>query len=74
VAYSVRMHSTWQNIAERLAEAGWSWRHVAFLNRATPDLHVAEARDENGCVHAVVAEAVEPAFAALEESIQTAGE
>ena len=33
--------SNWQNIAERLAESGWSWRHVTLTNRATPDLQSA---------------------------------
>jgi len=71
--YSHRMHSTWQSIAEKLSESGWSWRHVTFLNRAASDVHVVEARDDEGHVHAVVAESVEPAFVALEESIKAAG-
>jgi hypothetical protein len=65
--------STWQDIAERLAESGWSWRHVVLPNRATPALHVAEARNEAGQRHAVVADSVAPAFAALEKSVQSAG-
>jgi hypothetical protein len=68
------MHSTWQNIAERLAESGWSWRHVTLINRATPDLHVAEALGDDGQRHVVVAEAVNPAFTALEASIHAAAE
>jgi len=64
---------TWQNIAERLAESGWSWRHVTLANRATPDLHVAEARNEDGHLHAAVADSVGPAFTALEQSIQSVG-
>jgi hypothetical protein len=62
----------WQSIAQRLAESGWSWQHVKLSNRATPDLHVAEAHNEDGQTHAAVAGSIGPAFAALDESIQTA--
>ena len=62
--------SDWRAIAERLAESGWSWRHVTLKGRATPDLHVAEARNDEGHTHAAVADSVAPAFAALEESVQ----
>jgi len=66
--------SNWQKVAERLAESGWSWRHVTLSNRATPDLHVAEARNDEGHTHVAVADSVAPAFTALEESIRAVGQ
>jgi hypothetical protein len=68
----MKPHSNWQKVAERLAESGWSWRHVTLSNRATPDLHVAEAWNGEGQTHAAVADSVAPAFSALEESIRAA--
>jgi len=70
----MKRSSGWQLIAERLAESGWSWQHVTLSRRANPNLHVAEARNEEGHTHAVVADSIAPAFTALEESIQAAGQ
>ena len=64
--------SNWQNIAERLADSGWSWKHETFAIRAIGGLHLAEARNEEGEQHVVIAETVGEAFVALEESIRAA--
>ena len=59
----------WQTIAERLAESGWSWRHFALATRAKGNLHVAEARNDDGHTHVVAASSVQSAFTALEQSV-----
>ena len=59
--------------AERLAEGGWSWQHRQFSDRSGHSFHLAEAHDLDGVTHAVVAESVNPAFAALEKSIRVVG-
>ena len=64
----------WHPIAERLTEKGWSWRHVTLRPRAKKNLHVVEAHNDEGVTHAAVATSVGPAFVALEQSIQSAGE
>lgn len=64
----------WQEIAERLAENGWSWRHETGAGRTKPGLHLAEAENAEGERHLVVAESAGPAFVALEESIQSAAQ
>ena len=63
----------WQKVAERLAEGGWSWQHRQFSDRSGHSFHLAEAHDLDGVTHAVVAESVNPAFAALEKSIRVVG-
>ncbi len=60
---------SWQEVAERLAEEGWSWQHRSFSDRNGHSLHMAEAHDLDGLTHAVVAESVTPAFDALDDSI-----
>jgi hypothetical protein len=62
----------WQRIAERLAESGWSWNHVRLDDRVGRSKHVAEAHNEDGETHAVVAKSVGPAFVALERSVKSA--
>lgn len=61
----------WESIAERLAESGWSWKHVRLDDRVGRSQHVAEAHNEDGEIHAVVAESVGTAFVALESSVVT---
>lgn len=63
----------WQRIAERLAEAGWSWSHRERVDRKSEIVHVAEAHNLDEVKHLAVATAVGPAFFALERSIK-AGE
>jgi hypothetical protein len=70
----MKSSSHWQHIAERLAESGWSWKHSKLSRREKHNLHVAEARNDDGHTHAVVAESIKPAFAVLEQSIQSIGE
>lgn len=76
LVYIVRMNTgaIWQQIAERLAESGWTWQHRKLVNRTERRIHVAEARNDNGEWHAVVADAVAPAFVALEQSINETGQ
>jgi hypothetical protein len=66
--------NTWQDVAERLAEAGWSWQHKKVVARTERNVHVAEAHNDEGEQHAVVADGIAPAFTALERSIQSAQE
>ena len=68
----VKGHSNWHQIAERLAESGWSWQHVRLSDRAGRNRHVAEAHNEEGHTHAVVAPSVGQAFGALERSVERA--
>jgi hypothetical protein len=63
----------WQQVAERLAENGWSWKYRNFSDRNGHSFHMAEAHDIEGVTHAVFAESVTPAFVALEQSIKAAG-
>ena len=67
----MNMNQRWQRIAERLAEAGWSWQHVKLSDRVGRSQHVAEAHNEDGETHAVVAKSVGPAFVALERSVKS---
>jgi hypothetical protein len=59
----------WNRIAENLAESGWSWQHVHLTDRIGRSLHVAQARNGDGQIHAVVANSVGSAFLALERSV-----
>jgi hypothetical protein len=62
----------WQQVAERLAGSGWSWQHKRVVARTKRNVHVAEAHNDEGEQHVVVAEAIAPAFTALERSITVA--
>ena len=64
---------SWQTIAERLADAGWSWQHRKVEDRDRRSVHLVSAHVEGGERHAVAADAIAPAFAALKESIKAAG-
>jgi len=66
----MKMGNQWQRIAERLSEAGWSWRHVRLTDRLGRVRHVAEAHNEKGATHAVVAPSVPSAFSALDCSVK----
>lgn len=63
----------WQRIAERLAEAGFSWTHRTRIGRNRETMHVAEAHDEKGQIHFAFAKTVGPAFVALERSVKSVG-
>ena len=65
--------NNWQPIAERLAESGWSWNHARLDDRVGRTQHVAEAHNEDGVTHAVVAQSVGTAFVALERSVVSNG-
>jgi hypothetical protein len=64
----------WQRIAKRLAESGWSWRHIRLNDRVGRIRHVAEAHNEEGATHVVVAPSVGVSFRALDCSIKTVRE
>jgi len=68
----MKSDTRWQRIAERLAESGWSWRHVHLEDRVGRGRHVVEAHNDDGLTHAVVADSVNPAFVALEHSVKSA--
>ena len=59
----------WQSIAERLAESGWSWRHLVVSTRMHTHIHLVEARNTVGQIHVVVAEVARQGFEVLEKSI-----
>lgn len=63
----------WQHIAERLAEAGFSWTHRTRTDKNRQTAHVAEAHNEKGQTHFAFAKKVGPAFVALERSVKSAG-
>ena len=63
----------WQRIAERLAEAGWSWSHRTRTAQKRQSVHVAEVHNEKGQTHFAFANTVGPAFVALERSVKMAG-
>ena len=65
------MEAHWQRIAERLTESGWSWQHVRLDDRVGRKQHVAEAHNDDGETHAVVAKSVGSAFVALARSIKS---
>jgi len=69
----MKMGMHWQRIAERLSEAGWSWRHVRLTDRVGRIRHVAEAHNEEGEIHAVIAPSVGASFGALDRSINSSG-
>jgi hypothetical protein len=65
--------NNWHPIAERLAESGWSWQHVRLDDRVGRSQHVAEAHNDDGATHAVVAQSADMAFDALERSVVRIG-
>ena len=69
----MKIRKRWEQIAEHLAESGWSWRLVRLDDRVGRSQHVAEAHNEDGVTHAVVAKSVGTAFAALERSVVSKG-
>jgi hypothetical protein len=69
--YFMNAEKRWQRIAERLAESGWSWRHVRLTDRVGRVRHVAEAHNDEE-THAVVAPSANTSFGALDHSINSA--
>jgi hypothetical protein len=67
----MKMGTNWQRIAERLSEAGWSWRHVRLTDRLGRVRHVAEARNGEGETHVVVAPSTRASFGELDRSINS---
>ena len=62
----------WQRIAERLAEAGWSWKHCERTHKKRNLVHLIEAHNLDGEVHCVVADSINEGFHALKNSIKAA--
>jgi len=62
----------WQRVAERIAEAGWSWSHCTRSDRMGRIVHIAEAHNDDGQKHVTVGKTIRPVFVALERSIKNA--
>lgn len=66
----MKMSIPWQQIAERLAESGWSWSHRELDDHRRNIVHFVEVHNQDGIVHCAFANNLYSAFYAVGHSIR----